>query len=72
MDAFARGATNSGRDGVQPTATMSDLEAKFTIEADLDYVGYRVHQRMTPHELRIMGFVVQGLRKREIVKSQRA
>ncbi|HVP55461.1 MAG TPA: response regulator transcription factor [Candidatus Eisenbacteria bacterium] len=42
------------------------LVRKTTPEADLDPVGYRVRQRMTPHELRIIGFVVQGFRNREI------
>ena len=31
-----------------------------------DVVGLRVHQRLTPHELRVIAFVVQGYRNREI------
>jgi DNA-binding CsgD family transcriptional regulator len=51
---------------MEPTGAPLDLELKFATEADLDPVGYRVHQRMTQHELRIIGFVVEGLRNREI------
>jgi DNA-binding NarL/FixJ family response regulator len=35
-------------------------------EAALDAVGIRVRQRLTPNELRIIAFVVQGFRNREI------
>jgi DNA-binding NarL/FixJ family response regulator len=35
-------------------------------EAALDPVGVRVRQRLTPNELRIIAFVVQGYRNREI------
>jgi len=35
-------------------------------EASLDPVGVRVRQRLTPNELRIIAFVVQGFRNREI------
>ena len=35
-------------------------------EATLDPVGIRVRQRLTPNELRIIAYVVQGFRNREI------